>query len=259
MNSICDGTHDKGIDAVIIDPIELKVLIIQSKYERAGGQVQINENEVKLLALIFSEISLGFVLPIIFGVLIIAFPTVISDVLATIHIYLPSWLWGGTEIPLQYILSIGITEGLLTCAIPIFLGLTWNRWAGGASGFLLSVLFVVGMGVYYGTAFVPTTDWLGVIVSGMLAGYIAGALMLRSRMRGSTGLKSMLIWSIVAAIVAIVFTTQTYIWYSPLFKASINGMSYFEAVSFNYFVYIVIYGLFAIIAAIFAKVASWFA
>lgn len=50
LNSICDGTHDKGIDAVIIDPIELKVVIIQSKYERAGDQVQINENEVKLLA-----------------------------------------------------------------------------------------------------------------------------------------------------------------------------------------------------------------
>ena len=50
LNSICDGAHDKGVDAVIIDPIELKVIIIQSKYEHAGGQVQINENEIKLLA-----------------------------------------------------------------------------------------------------------------------------------------------------------------------------------------------------------------
>lgn len=50
LNSICDGTHDKGVDAVIIDPIELKVIIIQSKYERAGGQVQINDNEIKLFA-----------------------------------------------------------------------------------------------------------------------------------------------------------------------------------------------------------------
>jgi len=49
LNSICDGTHDKGVDAVIIDPIELKVIIIQSKYERAGGQVQISDNEIKLL------------------------------------------------------------------------------------------------------------------------------------------------------------------------------------------------------------------
>ncbi len=50
LNSICDGTHDKGVDAVIIDPIELKVIIIQSKYERAGGKVQISDNEIKLLA-----------------------------------------------------------------------------------------------------------------------------------------------------------------------------------------------------------------
>lgn len=50
LNSICDGTHDKGIDAVVIDEIELKVTIVQSKYERAGGQVQINDNEIKLFA-----------------------------------------------------------------------------------------------------------------------------------------------------------------------------------------------------------------
>ncbi len=50
LNSICDGAHDKGVDAVIIDPIEFKVMIIQSKYEHAGGQAQIDENEIKLLA-----------------------------------------------------------------------------------------------------------------------------------------------------------------------------------------------------------------
>ena len=212
----------------------------------------------RVVGWIFSQISVCLILPLIFGVLILAFPTVISDLLGTIHIYLPSWLWGGEEIPLQYILTIGITEGLLTCGIPIFLGLAWNRWAGGASGFLLSVLFVVGMGVNYGQYFIPTMDWLGVIVSGMLAGYIAGALMQRSRMLGNTSFKIMLIWSAVAAIVAIVFTTQTYIWYSPMFETNINGMSYLEAASFSYFVYIVIYGVWAILGAIVAKVATWF-
>jgi len=212
----------------------------------------------KVVGWIFSEISICLILPLVFGVLILAFPTVISDFLATIHISLPSWLWGGSEIPLQYILTVGITEGLLSCGIPIFLGLTWNRWAGGASGFLLSVLFTVGMGVYYGTAFVPTMDWLGVIVSGMLVGYIAGALMERSRMRGNTGFKSMLKWSTVAAIVGIVFTTQTYIWYSPMYQTTLEIMSYLEAVSYAYFIYIIIYGVFTILAAFIAMVASWF-
>lgn len=50
LNSICDGTHDKGVDAVIIDDIEKKVTIIQSKFERAGNKVQIKEAEIKLLA-----------------------------------------------------------------------------------------------------------------------------------------------------------------------------------------------------------------
>ena len=220
----------------------------------------------RIVGWIFSDLSLCIVLPLIFGVLIIAFPTVIADVLATIHISLPSFLWGGPEIPLEYILTIGITEGLLTCGIAIFLGLAWNRWAGGASGFLLSLLFVVGMAAYYGEYFPATADWLGVIVSGMLAGYIAGALMARSRMRGDNSFRTMLIWSIVAAIIAIVFTTQTYIWYSPMFKSSMkppvgtnpDGMSYIDGVTYNYFIFAVIYGVWSILAAIVAKVASWF-
>ncbi|MFX0200130.1 MAG: hypothetical protein ACFFCW_28755 [Candidatus Hodarchaeota archaeon] len=212
----------------------------------------------RLVGLIFSDISVCLVLPLIFGVLIIAFPTVIADFLATIKVSFPSWLWGGPEIPLQHIFTFGVAQGLLSCGIPVFLGLAWNRWAGGASGFLLSMLYTLSSAAYFGEWFIPTVDWLGLIVSGMLAGYIAGALMMRSRMRGSTSLKSMLIASIVAAIVAIVFTTQTYIWYSPMFKTSINGMTYLDGVSYSYFINVVIYGLWAIIGAIVAKVASWF-
>ena len=210
----------------------------------------------RLLRLIFSDISLCLVLPLIFGALIIAFPTVIADFLATIHISLPSWLWGGAEIPLEYILTFGVAQGMLSCGIPIFIGLAWNRWAGGASGFLLSLLYTVSMGVYWGQYFIPTVDWLGVIVSGMLAGYIAGALMTRSRMKGSTSLKSMLFAGLVAAIVAILFTTQTYIWYAPMFETP--GMTYFDSVTFNYFVNIVIYGVWTILAVIVAKVSTWF-
>jgi len=210
----------------------------------------------RVIGWIFSDISVCFILPLIFGVLIIAFPTVIADILRTIHLYLPEFLWGGVQIPLDYILTFGISQGLLACGIPIFLGLAWNKWAGGASGFLLSVLYTVGMGVYWGEFFVPTVDWLGLIVSGMLAGYIAGALMTRSRMRGDTSFKTMLIWSIVAAIVAIAFTTQTYIWYSPMFQP-ING-NYFDGVTYSYFINAVIYIVWSILGVIVAKVASWF-
>jgi len=50
LNSICDGMHDKGIDAVWIDPIEQHVIIIQSKFEHQGEQRQIRESEVKQFA-----------------------------------------------------------------------------------------------------------------------------------------------------------------------------------------------------------------
>ncbi len=219
----------------------------------------------KLYAVIFSEISLGLVIPIILGVLILAFPTVIYDLLANIHISFPEAIWGGPEIPLQHILTIGVAEGILTCAIPVVLGLVWNRWAGGASGFLCSLLFTVGMAAYYGPGewgFVPTLDWLGVIVSGMLAGYIAGALMTRARMRGNDNFKNMLIAAIVAAAVATVFTTVTYIWYSPMFSMGIGEgpglMNYWDAQGLTWFTYIAIYGVWAIFGAIAAKISSWF-
>jgi hypothetical protein len=50
LDSICDGTHDKGIDAIIIDNIEGKVKILQSKFERDGNKVQVSESDIKLLA-----------------------------------------------------------------------------------------------------------------------------------------------------------------------------------------------------------------
>ena len=50
LNSICDGMHDKGIDAVLIDDIERHVAIVQSKFEHEGGQRQVKESEIKQFA-----------------------------------------------------------------------------------------------------------------------------------------------------------------------------------------------------------------
>jgi len=212
----------------------------------------------KLYGLIFSEISLGVVIPILIGLLILAFPTVIYDLLESVKISFPEYIWGGTEVPLQHILTIGTAEGIMTCAVPIMIGITWNRWAGGASGFLMTLLFVLSMGIYYSPypgAFVPTLDWLAMIVSGMLAGYIAGSLMVRSRMRGNDNFKSMLFASFVAAAVATVLTTQAYIWYAPMFRM---GVDYWSDVGLAWFTYIAIYGVWSLFAAIGAKISTWF-
>src|SRR5207245_3543185 len=47
LNCICDGTHDKGIDAVVIDDIERHVVIIQSKYEHEGGISTIKDKDIR--------------------------------------------------------------------------------------------------------------------------------------------------------------------------------------------------------------------
>jgi len=223
----------------------------------------------KLLVALFSDISLAVVLPIIFGLLILAFPTVLYDLLVPVNIYFPEFLWGGPEIPLEYILTTGVAQGMLTCGIPVFIGLAWNRWAGGSSGFLLTLLYVLASAAQFGEWFHPTVDWLGMIVAGMLAGYIAGALMARSRMRGSDTLKNMLFAAIVAAIVSVIFTTATYVWYSPMFISSTlppagtgtvewGALELMDSITYSYFINGAIYGVWAIFAAIVAKISTWF-
>jgi uncharacterized membrane protein YeaQ/YmgE (transglycosylase-associated protein family) len=242
-----------------------------NKKKRGGKTLSFTD---KLYALIFSELSLGLVLPIIFGILILFFPTWGYDLLQPINIHFPEFLWGGPEIPLEHILTQGVAQGLLACAIPVFLGLAWNRWAGGASGFLLGVFWVMASFAQFGQYFHPTLDWLGQVVAGMLAGYIAGALMTRAKMRGKDTLKQALIAAVVAAVVATVFVTTTYVWYADMFKMSTlpphgyggtpEGMpaemslELWDSITYNYFINGAIYGVWAIIGAFISRVARWF-
>ena len=85
-----------------------------------------------------------------------------------------------------------IEELVITVAVPLLLGLVWNRWAGGASGFLMgsvwSMWYAVKYGLYTGSTgsfrssgsinLGPTL--LGWVLSAMLIGYMAGALNKRS-------------------------------------------------------------------------------
>lgn len=79
-----------------------------------------------------------------------------------------------------------IEEMLIIVAIPLLLGLVWNKWAGGASGFLLGSIFAMWFFVKYsmyfgGTVFMGFGPFvLGYLLSAMLIGYMAGALNKRS-------------------------------------------------------------------------------
>jgi len=85
---------------------------------------------------------------------------------------------------------IGITneieELVLIVGVPMVLGLVWNRWAGGASGFLLGSLYALYWADQYNLArssgfnLSAGAILLGYVVSAMFIGYVAGSLNKRS-------------------------------------------------------------------------------
>ncbi|MFA5363744.1 MAG: hypothetical protein WC325_01000 [Candidatus Bathyarchaeia archaeon] len=74
-----------------------------------------------------------------------------------------------------------LEELLLIVAIPLLLGLVWNRWAGGASGFIMGSIYALYWADSYrspfaGATFGANTILLGYVLSPILIGYMAGAL-----------------------------------------------------------------------------------
>ncbi len=100
----------------------------------------------------------------------------------------------------------------------MLIGLIWNRWAGGASGFLLGSLYAL----YYSDQLYAAQgssdiSLLGNLVSAMLIGYVAGALSKRS-----DNYRRMLTAGVTAGIMGsllVFFVSQ----FSPILGASASG------------------------------------
>jgi len=78
-----------------------------------------------------------------------------------------------------------IQELLVIVAIPLMLGLVWNKWAGGSSGFIMGSIYALYWADSYrspfsGSAYGANTVLLGYLLSSILIGYMAGALNKRS-------------------------------------------------------------------------------
>jgi hypothetical protein len=78
-------------------------------------------------------------------------------------------------------ITMELEELLVIVAVPLTLGLVWNQWAGGASGFLMGSIYALYWADSYhspmGGNFAGSgTVLLAYILSAMLIGYIAGAL-----------------------------------------------------------------------------------
>jgi hypothetical protein len=94
-----------------------------------------------------------------------------------------------------------IQELVVIVAVPLTLGLVWNRWAGGASGFLLGSIYALYWADSYHSLMAGNiqgagTLLLGYILSAMLIGYMAGALNNRSE-----NFRRMLIAAVTAATI----------------------------------------------------------
>jgi hypothetical protein len=115
-------------------------------------------------------------------------------------------------------IAVIFTQGfaqMIVLGIPLVLGLVWNKWAGGAAGFITGgMYYVASAGLYtgyYETSghydFFGDLSMLGYLVCAIIIGYMAGALN-----NGSSSFKRMLGAGLTAAV--IVATLQAYFNYS---------------------------------------------
>ncbi|MCL5876791.1 MAG: hypothetical protein M1540_03160 [Candidatus Bathyarchaeota archaeon] len=77
-------------------------------------------------------------------------------------------------------ITMEILELTIIVAVPLMLGLLWNQWAGGASGFIMGTFYALYWSNAFEGAHGSGTVLLGYVLSAMLIGYMAGALNKRS-------------------------------------------------------------------------------
>lgn len=188
-----------------------------------------------------SDILFGIIVPVIVAALIIIFPVYLRPVLGDIN---PD---------LQFIIVDGLGEAILIVGIPMFLGLLWNQWAGGATGFLLGSIYAMYQNdqfVYYsvlapGYGYVPNDiSVLGYLVCAMLTGYIAGALN-----KGSFSFRRMLVSGLAAGIIGGLFLFWTWV-ISPL------GMA--TDIPYTLFIMFLPRAIYGVLVPVFATVFGWY-
>jgi len=168
------------------------------------------------------DVGYGLVIPVLVGLLIVAFPAILRPLLDNAF-YPGNMITGAAASPYAVITTI-LTHGfalILVFAIPVILGLVWNKWAGGAAGFLMGTLYYVAFAGYtitsnmltfskidaasafaYSKNLYADPSFIGnYIVGGILIGYISGSLC-----NGSSNFKRMLGAALTAALTVGVLT-----------------------------------------------------
>jgi hypothetical protein len=180
-----------------------------------------------------NDLIFGIILPVIVAIIIVAFASI------------RRLIGPGSMESLGVVIGITmeITELTLIVGIPLILGLVWNRWAGGASGFLMGTFYAIYWSSSLSRLDGGGTILLAYIISPMLIGFIGGALN-----KSSENFKRMLISGLVA-------TTIGGIMLLAIFQLSpSNVVTGIDAVLLN----ILPRMLMGVIIAVVAKVFSWY-
>jgi hypothetical protein len=115
-------------------------------------------------------------------------------------------------------LKYPLLEAIVIVGVPMLIGLIWNQWAGGATGFLLGSLYALFYSdQLYASQGSTDISLLGNLVSAMLIGYIAGALGKRS-----TSIRRLLFAAITAGVMGSVLVAVVS-QFSPIIGTSPSG------------------------------------
>jgi hypothetical protein len=135
----------------------------------------------------------GLIIPLIIGIVIVAFPWVLRPALDSF--FPPGDLATGAGASPYAFVTVILTHGfslMVVLGVPLFIGLNWSKWAGGCAGFITGTLYYLAFAGYniqfstinYGSMpynLYADPSFIGdYIVAGILVGYIAGALNAKS-------------------------------------------------------------------------------
>ena len=162
---------------------------------------------------------------------------------------------GGT---VAIILTQGFAQ-MIILGVPLVLGLLWNKWAGGAAGFIMGGMYYVASAGLYTGYFQSAYNYYGDIsmlfylVNAVIIGYMAGALN-----NGSTNFKRMLGAGLTASIIVAVI--QAFMNYTVALEPSRNMAQNLWATDIGYAILINFVPNIAlgVIVPIIGKVMTWY-
>jgi hypothetical protein len=203
-----------------------------------------------------ADILFGIIIPMILVLLIYVLAVYVNPS-GPNHVLGVSGLAGTVAV----ILTQGFAQ-MIVLGIPLVLGLLWNKWAGGAAGFIMGGMYYVATaglytGYYAGSS--PAYNFYGdlsilfYLVNAVIIGYIAGSLT-----NGSTNFKRMLGAGLTASVIVAVI--QAVMNYTISLKPSRDmAQGSWVADPVNAFIIAFVPGIaLGVIVPILAKVMTWY-